>query len=918
MKIDVRRTFYGDIQGMNDEIQLTVIWILKGDEDKNSLTLASLSVQTIQSDRVKLILCPLISNEQSGETYEPKVYGSCDIYRYETVDPSEKLAVLLNRASVRVEGKFVTVIEDGDSFDGTYFEEMLEELFNFSLESEMGLAIPEKRYGKSIDILSKRAGSYGVMYVDFDNGYGCLPYFAAGTWISSDYFREHKFREDLKYEYEKDYFLRSVVYYGDMLFVKKQKYTYGEVRENDAVFFPGCYESEWYYQAIDDFWVPFLEELHDKYGEVPRIIQYQAIYALKTRMETNFDNKNKHCIPEEDTEAYILSWNRMLKYIDDKIIMNAHTQRQGITNPYIKRMLLRIKYLDENYDYERYFLNGKVYLGAAGVMAVGQRSQCVNIQFMEYKGNELIIDGTLSGLLDLVNGHFYVEKDGEPYEVQYNQRYSHTKLFGSAVYKRIAFQAVIPIEEADRQRIEFKYEIDSQKYKVMITFDSHTSRLSKRFKSSYWTFGQHFMAMYRQGGISIYTIRKRSIFKREILLWLEMIKTHNKKTYLFMFMRMAYFIMKPFWKRKPIWMFIDKIYKAGDSSEYLYRYAYAQDDGIRKYYLVDKKCPDYKRLKADGYKPLVRGTIKHRLMFMYADMMVISNSTVFAFNDYSLNSSGHMRDLFNFHVACVQHGLSIQKIAIAQNRLRDNTRLYFCASKYEIENLNRPIYDYAGRDVLKLTGVPRYDGLVNEDKRQILITPTWRMQAAVPVTKNEGVARDYNPLFKESPYYRVYNSLINDRRLIEAAKEYNYRILYVLHPIVSAQVEDFDRNEYVDIVPAAGDMSYEKVFRESSLMVTDYSGVQFDFAYMRKPLVYLHHDDIPQHYEEGTYHYDTMAFGEICHNNDELIDTLIEYMKNNCVMKDEFRRRADDFFAFNDHNNCKRVYDVMLDYFKNI
>lgn len=305
-------------------------------------------------------------------------------------------------------------------------------------------------------------------------------------------------------------------------------------------------------------------------------------------------------------------------------------------------------------------------------------------------------------------------------------------------------------------------------------------------------------------------------------------------------------------------------------------------------------------------------------MFMYADMMVISNSTVFAFNDYSLNSSGHMRDLFNFHTVCVQHGMSIQKIAIAQNRLRDNIRLYFCASKYELENLNRPVYDYAGRDVLKLTGVPRYDGLINDDKRQILITPTWRMQAAVPVTKNEGVARDYNPLFKESAYYKVYNALINDGRLIEAARRYGYRILYVLHPIVSPQAEDFDRNEYVDIVPSTGDMSYEKVFRESSLMVTDYSGVQFDFAYMRKPLVYLHHDDIPQHYEEGTFHYDTMAFGEICHNNDELIDTLIEYMKNDCVMKEEYRRRADDFFEFDDHENCRRIYDVMIDYFRGL
>ena len=118
----------------------------------------------------------------------------------------------------------------------------------------------------------------------------------------------------------------------------------------------------------------------------------------------------------------------------------------------------------------------------------------------------------------------------------------------------------------------------------------------------------------------------------------------------------------------------------------------------------------------------MRDSLKHRLVFLYADMMVISNSTVYAFNGYKLKNSAFIRDLPHFHVCCVQHGMSIQKIAIAQNRLRDNLRLYFCASKYEIENLSRPVYDYVGYDALKLTGVPRYDGLKDRAKKQIMIS----------------------------------------------------------------------------------------------------------------------------------------------------------------------------------------------------
>lgn len=94
-------------------------------------------------------------------------------------------------------------------------------------------------------------------------------------------------------------------------------------------------------------------------------------------------------------------------------------------------------------------------------------------------------------------------------------------------------------------------------------------------------------------------------------------------------------------------------------------------------------------------------------------------------------------------------------------------------------------------------------------------------------------------------------------------------------------------------------------------MVTDYSGVQFDFAYQRKPLVYYHPDTLPPHYEEGGLIYDTMGFGPICKNNDEIVETLCQYMKSGCKMQPEYVKRADAFFAFNDFNNCERIYHAV-------
>lgn len=51
-----------------------------------------------------------------------------------------------------------------------------------------------------------------------------------------------------------------------------------------------------------------------------------------------------------------------------------------------------------------------------------------------------------------------------------------------------------------------------------------------------------------------------------------------------------------------------------------------------------------------------------------------------------------------------------------------------------------------------------------------------------------GESRGYNPQFKNSEYFRIYNTLINDPRLLKTAKETGYRVMYLLHPVTSSQL----------------------------------------------------------------------------------------------------------------------------------
>ena len=112
-------------------------------------------------------------------------------------------------------------------------------------------------------------------------------------------------------------------------------------------------------------------------------------------------------------------------------------------------------------------------------------------------------------------------------------------------------------------------------------------------------------------------------------------------------------------------------------------------------------------------------------------------------------------------------------------------------------------------------------------------------------------------------------------------------------------------------------MSYEKILTEASLMVTDYSGVQFDFAYMRKPIVYYHPDTLPPHYESGGIDYPTQGFGPIITNHEAVVDEICRYMENGCKTDAEYIDRANDFFEFDDFDNAKRIYEEIYNSLNN-
>ena len=103
--------------------------------------------------------------------------------------------------------------------------------------------------------------------------------------------------------------------------------------------------------------------------------------------------------------------------------------------------------------------------------------------------------------------------------------------------------------------------------------------------------------------------------------------------------------------------------------------------------------------------------------------------------------------------------------------------------------------------------------------------------------------------------------------------------------------------------------------KESALLVTDHSSVFFDFAYMRKPLLFFQFDNdeyYASHYQKGYFDFERDGFGKVSYTAPDLVDSLIESIENGVVLTEEYNKRIDRFFPLYDCKNCERIYDEIV------
>ena len=277
-------------------------------------------------------------------------------------------------------------------------------------------------------------------------------------------------------------------------------------------------------------------------------------------------------------------------------------------------------------------------------------------------------------------------------------------------------------------------------------------------------------------------------------------------------------------KNEEIWIINDNEYQAGDNGEYFFRYLMHRNlKEINAYFAIGKDCDDYRRLKQLG-NILDIDSVNYLDIFLKSDKIITSTSDSWVINPFG-SEQKYIRDIFHFDIIFIPSGIIKDDLSFYLNRFNKNFNLFITSSKSEYNSILSNNYGYCENNV-KLTGLSRYDHLFEikskiKKEKLILVFPTWRnnIKGTRDLVTHKPI---HSSNFINTNFYRFYNDLINNQKLLLTMKKYSYKGIFCLHPYFSEQSEDFIHNECFSIYSKCND---QELLIRASLFVTDYSSL---------------------------------------------------------------------------------------------
>ena len=735
---------------------------------------------------------------------------------------------------------------------------------------------------------------YQSKSVNLIKEYNCIQLSSSSCFFRFSSIKDQKFKEGV-FTGEDTRFINNILLLNPILGILKEAIYYYRKRSDYSSTVQNQIKKKKYYfsviKSVDQY---LIEKSKKLYNLILPFIQFFLAYDILFRISAPSYKYMKKKI----LKKYYKEIDKILLQIEDKYILE-----QKIVSTRIKIVALSKKYKRDIRN-EIVFHNNLFIYSEHILVNMDKVRNILELRVLNIENNIVHLEGRDNFIL-AGEKFFYFCKLGNKF---YYPNYFHVpsydlKTIYKSYYKGRNVIFDIFLENKKLQIIQFFISYNNFEIEIVPSFDRFTYKST--LYNNYYYIGK-FIIKFIEGKLHIYQYNTKLRRHFEKQFYKDLIKI--KKNDIIQF-RKKYFKdeNKNKYNKEEIWIINDKPNIAGDNGEYFFRFLKKKKPkGIKYYFLIKKNCPDYERLKSFG-NILEFGTNNHLNIFLTADKIISSVAESWVVNPFGKDQI-YVRDLCHFTFILIQNIYIINELYKYVNKIDKNLNFTIVLSNEDYKAIFDKKHGFSKNNFLT-TGLPKYDNLQKlqsliKKERIVLIIPTWRKAI-------ENYENTYSYSFNLTEYFNFYNNLINNNRLLIKMKQFGYIGLFCLHSYFSSKWVYFKQNQIFSVLEKC---DYQNLLIKSSLLITDYSNFFFDFAYLKKPIIYAQFDyeEYKKKYPKDYFNYKINGFGPVCYNYECTINKIISKLKDDCYLEKQYLKRIQEFFKFNDGKNCERLLFYLL------
>ena len=365
------------------------------------------------------------------------------------------------------------------------------------------------------------------------------------------------------------------------------------------------------------------------------------------------------------------------------------------------------------------------------------------------------------------------------------------------------------------------------------------------------------------------------------------------------------------------WLLTDRVHKADDNAEHLYRWLMHKPDFAKKiYFVLDARSADWDRLAGEGFKLLAYRSDGHKAALWNAEWLISSHA------DIAVRDPLGIRDVIGspkYKFAFLQHGIIKDDMSEWLNTIRLD--MFVASTQREYESLVAEPYKFCAREV-ELAGLPRHDRLLEKARaypkaKNLLLCPTWRWYLPPLESLSGEPSNEVVQQYLESDFFKGWNKLFSSQQLAKIAEDHKIKLLFLPHPKVERSIDHYTTIPAIRRIAYQDIKSIQDLIVSCGMMITDYSSLAMDFAYLGRPVFYYQFPETHWFFggdliRPGYFTYAEDGFGPVLDNHEALLESIRLCLERGGVREARYDQRAQAFFTLRDGQNCARVFDAVM------